>query len=235
VTAEFFIYDDIGPEWLGLVGAKSVVAYLDKIGRSTPVTVRINSPGGDVFEGLAMHNAFARHDGQVIVEVDGLAASAASVVAMSGNKIRMAANSVMMIHNAWTIVGGSKSDLRKSADVLDKIDSVLVETYAARTKNSAAQVKRWMEAETWLTATEARSKGFADEIGQPRKVAASVPADRFRNTPQHLVKPAEYDLREILERNEAARRSMAKPDEYDLGAILEKVAAGRRRMAASAV
>src|ERR1051326_7085538 len=97
------VYDELGPEWLGMISAETFVPILDSFKGST-INVRINSPGGDVFEGNAIYNALVRHPAQVIVDVDGLAASAASVVAMAGSKIRMAANSMIFVHEPWSTI-----------------------------------------------------------------------------------------------------------------------------------
>jgi ATP-dependent protease ClpP protease subunit len=185
---EIYIYDDIGPEWWGLIGAKTVLGELDKASKGAPVTVRINSPGGDVVEAQAIYNALRRHSdagGQVIVEIDALAASAASYVAMAGDTIRIAENAMLMIHNAWTVAFGNASEMRSTADLLDKFDGIITATYSSRvgTKSTRQQIVDWMLAETWMTANEAVNRGFADEIGTPLHVAAAVKEGRFRKMP----------------------------------------------------
>lgn len=184
---EIFIYDDIGPEWMGLVGAKSVLAELGKIGKGKPVTVRINSPGGDVVEAQAIYNAFRRHEGTVTVEVDGLAASAASFIAMAGDKIRIAENAMFMIHRAWSVSVGNAADMRATADVLDKFDGIIADTYAARSKQEREKIDELLAAETWLTAAESVELGLADEIGTPMNVSASIKEGRFAKTPERFI------------------------------------------------
>jgi ATP-dependent protease ClpP protease subunit len=184
---EILIYDEIGPGWLGLIDGDSVVRAL----KSLPVghqrvVVRINSVGGSVFEAFAIYNALVRHPTPIAVEIDAIAASAASVVAMAGDRIRIAQNAMMMIHQAWTIAWGNKEELAQTVVLLEKIDESIVATYAARADQPADDVRAWLEAETWFTADEAVEKGFADEIGQELQVKASVPAGRFKNVPQKL-------------------------------------------------
>lgn len=186
---EIFVYDDIGPKWLGMVNAADVIAEL-KPHIGSEVTVRINSAGGDVFEARAIYNAMARHEGGVVVEIDGLAASAASYIAMAGKKIRMAENSQMMIHEAWTVAWGNKQELAKSVNLLAEIDQQIIDTYDLRTGDKAtrAKIEEWLLAETWMKAADAVGRGFADEIGQKLNVApAQVPANRFRHPPENVV------------------------------------------------
>lgn len=191
---EIFIYDDIGPDYWGLVSAKYVLNELSKAGKGKPVVVRINSPGGDVNEAQAIYNALRRHSadgGEVTVENDALAASAASYIMMAGDKIRVAANSMTMIHKAWTIAIGNSDQIRSTAGVLDKFDSIILDTYTARSsgKKSREEIEKLVADESWLTAQETIDAGLADEIGQELNVAASVKPGRFKNTPQTLVDP----------------------------------------------
>lgn len=195
---EIFIYDDIGPEWLGLVGSKSVMGELSKF-KGKPITVRINSPGGDVVEAQAIYNALRRHSdsgGEVTIEVDALAASAASFIAMAGDKVRMAENAMMMIHKAWSIAIGNADEMRASAGVLDKFDGVLAATYAAKSGIDVRDITELLAAETWLTAEEAIEKGLADEIGQPLNISASVKPGRFAKTPERLLRASIPTARE---------------------------------------
>lgn len=186
--SDIFIYDDIGPDWLGMVSAKSIVADLDKI--SGDVTVRINSPGGDVNEAMAIYNALSRRTGAVAVEIDGIAASAASYIAMAGKTIRVAENAMVMIHNPWTFAMGDAESLRKTAGILDKYGQGIVDVYAARSGKSKEDVAAKMAEETWFSAAEAVEYGLADSIGQPLNVASSVAPGRFKNCPQRCINPA---------------------------------------------
>lgn len=189
--AEIFIYDDIGPDYYGLVSAKGVIRSLDAVGKGKPVTVRINSPGGDVVEAQGIYNALRRHSaegGKVTIEVDALAASAASYIAMAGDTVRIAENAMLMIHKAWTLAIGNADQIRQTADVLDKFDGILAATYSARTGIDAQEITELLAAETWLDASEAVKRGFADEIGTPLNVAASLPAGRFAKAPAELLR-----------------------------------------------
>lgn len=186
---EIWIYDDIGPDWMGLISSKQIIGELAKA-KGKPVTVRINSPGGDVVEAQAIYNALRRHSsegGKVTVEIDALAASAASFIAMAGDSVSMAENAMMMIHKSWSVSVGNADAMRSTAEVLDKFDGILAATYAARSKMSADDVMPLLEAETWMTAAEAVDKGFADEVGQPLKVAASIKEGRYAKTPSKFL------------------------------------------------
>lgn len=236
-VAEILIYDDIGPEWAGMISAKGVTAELARFKGQPRVNVRINSPGGDVVEGLGIYNALARFDGQVDIDIDGLAASMASVIAMAGDTIRIAANGMMMVHRAWTVIAGNEADLRRQADLLVKIDENLRDTYAARTEQTADKVAELMEAETWMTAQEAIDLGFADEIGQELQVTASVRAGRFKNTPAKLLEKVESGEGSVeSEENEdplATRHSppTTSPADFSIAARKQKLALQRRRFA----
>lgn len=176
--ATVWIYDYIvasaaEAEWFGGVAAETLVKEIAAIKAKT-ITVRVNSPGGDVFGGRAIELALRQHPADVIVQVDGYAASAASVVAMAGDTIKMGAGSMMMIHRAWTMAMGNANDLTKTAGLLAKIDGTLAATYATRTGADTEAMLAMMDAETWLTGAEAVAQKFADElIGD---VAAPQPA-----------------------------------------------------------
>ena len=134
------------------------------LGDVRQINVRINSPGGDVFDGMAIYNTLKRHPARIVVDVDGLAASIASVIAMAGDEIRMAKSSVMMIHRAWGIVLGTAHDMVTMAEVLAKLDGQIADVYAQRSRNSAQRMREMMVANTWLTADEAAAAGLADSV-----------------------------------------------------------------------
>lgn len=184
---ELLIYDEIGPEWLGMVNAKSIKEQMPAA--NEPLTVRINSPGGDVVEAQAIYNLLAGHAGETTVKVDGLAASAASYIMLAGDKIEIAENAMVMIHQAWSIAMGNADQLRHTASVLDKFDDVLLAGYTARGKKSRDEFAEAMKAETWFSAAEAVEWGLADAIGQPLKVAACVAPGRYRNAPEAVLNP----------------------------------------------
>lgn len=166
------MFDVIGEDfWTGGgVTAKRVSAALRQIG-DRDVTVKINSPGGDMFEGVAIYNLLRGHKAKVTVEVLGWAASAASIIAMAGDEIRMGLGTFMMVHNAWGIVIGNRHDMRDAADLFDGFDSAIVDIYEARTGLERAELEKLMDAETFMGPSEAVKNGFADavdeEIEQP--------------------------------------------------------------------
>lgn len=157
------IFDVIGEDFWSGGGftAKRAAAALRSIGNKN-VKVQINSPGGDVFEGIAIYNLLRAHPAKVTVEIMGWAASAASIIAMAGDEIRMGTGTFLMVHNAWGVVVGNRHDLRSSADVLEGIDQGLVDIYAARASIDRKAIEKLMDAETFMGPTEAVEKGFAD-------------------------------------------------------------------------
>jgi ATP-dependent Clp endopeptidase proteolytic subunit ClpP len=158
--AEILLYDEIG--FYGIT-ARDFVSALASAGAG-PVRVRINSPGGDVFDGLAIYNALRAHPGGATAVVDGLAASAASFIALAGSRMEMAESSMLMIHDAWGVAIGNKNDMRTTADLLDKVDGQLAEIYAAKTGKPVAEIAAAMDAETWYTAQEAVTARYCDGI-----------------------------------------------------------------------
>lgn len=187
--AEMFIYEEIDPFWG--IGAKQFADDLKSLGDVETINVRINSPGGDVFDGLAIYNQLKRHSAKVEVDVDGIAASISSIIALSGDTVRMASNAMLMIHDPWTVAVGNADELRKTVDTLDKIKDTLVGTYAGRSNLDAEFIAEMMGEETWLDAAEAVEAGFADEVTGQQAMAAKFDLSRFRNAPKVLNEPAE--------------------------------------------
>ena len=161
---ELFVFDEIGPDWLGMIGAETVVRALQPFDGLQSLTLRINSPGGDVGEGFAIYNYIAGLNARVLVEIDGIALSAASLIAMAGDTIRMAEVGIMMIHEPWTLARGNAADLRKEADVLEKVSGSIVAAYAGRSARGEDELRQMMRDETWLSASEARDAGLVDEV-----------------------------------------------------------------------
>ncbi|WP_322990408.1 head maturation protease, ClpP-related [Hoeflea sp.] len=159
------MFEVIGEDWWtgGGVTAKRISAALRSIG-DKDVTVKINSPGGDMFEGIAIYNLLRAHKAKVTVEVLGWAASAASIIAMAGDEIRMGVGTFMMVHNAWGVVIGNRHDMRASADLFDGFDSAIADIYEARTGGKRADIEKLMDAETFMGPSEAVKIGFADAI-----------------------------------------------------------------------
>lgn len=180
---EILIYDQIGEGLLSEgVTAKQFVSELQEV--TTPrITLRINSPGGSVFDGLAIYNALRAHPAQVTSRIDGLAASIASVIALAGERVEMAANALFMIHNPAGGTHGSAAELRKTADLLDKVRDTMVATYAPRCALTDDELLAAMDAETWYSAAEAAELGFADAITDTVPLAASFDMSAFRRPP----------------------------------------------------
>lgn len=160
-TAEIYIYDVIDPFWG--VDAAALVKEIDGL-KVSQITVRINSPGGYVTDGMAIYNALIRNSAQVETIIDGEASSMASIIALAGNTVKMADNALFMIHNPWGMCLGEAGDMRQYADVLDKMTGVSVEIYTKKSGQSEEKIREWMGATTFFTAQEAKEAGFIDEI-----------------------------------------------------------------------
>lgn len=178
------IYDEIGA--FG-VSAKGFLAELGAAPEGAPIDLRLNSPGGSVFDAVAIHNALRRHPGAVTVWIDGIAASAASYVAMAGDEIVMPENAFLMIHDPAGLVAGTAGDMRAMAEALDKIKTTLVRGYAGRTGRPEDEIAALMSAETWFDASDALAAGLATRIADPVRMAARFDIARFRNAPPELV------------------------------------------------
>lgn len=184
-TAKLLIYDQIGA-WG--ISSKDLLAQLAALGDAA-LTVRINSPGGDVFDALAIYNALSRHPGKVTAQIDALCASAATLVALAADEVRMADNALFMIHDPWTVSTGNSAKLLKQADVLDTMAEQIVGIYARKTGAAPAELRDWMHAETWYTAEQALAAGFIDAIDAPLRLAALIthPLTAFKNPPLEML------------------------------------------------
>jgi ATP-dependent Clp endopeptidase proteolytic subunit ClpP len=179
---EILLYDEIG--FFGTDSSDFVNELKDKHKAGTPLSVRINSPGGSVLDGIAIYNAIARIEDDVTVHIDGVAASIASYIAMAGDKLVMASNAFLMIHNPLSLAGGDSEDLRRSADLLDSMRDTIANAYIAKTGKDTDEIINLMSEETWFTAQEAKDMGFADEIGDEMAMAANAgefPKHDYRN------------------------------------------------------
>lgn len=185
------IYGEIGWE----VTASEFIAMLDQVADTEDLTVHINSVGGQVFEGVAIYNRLLRHQGQVTVIIEGLAASMASVIAMAGNRVEMYEASLFMIHNPAGGAFGEADDFRKAAETLDTIREVLISAYLRRTSADKDQIIAWLNAETWFTPAEALEHGFIDHIIEEEVDIAACVRDfdltSFAHAPQGLGKKTE--------------------------------------------
>ncbi|SIR00077.1 head maturation protease, ClpP-related [Pseudacidovorax sp. RU35E] len=159
------IYDVIGYDyWTGDgVTAKRIAGALRNLGKG-PVTVNLNSPGGDMFEGLAIYNLLREHEGEVTVKVLGLAASAGSIIAMAGDNVQVARAGFFMVHNSWVMAAGNRLDLREIADWLEPFDAAMADIYTARTGLKTDAVAKLMDAESWIGGSAAVDQGFADSL-----------------------------------------------------------------------
>lgn len=188
-SATVYIYGPIGASWWSEDGvtANQVRKDLAALGAVKTIDVRINSEGGDVFDGQAIYTLLNQHPATVNIFVDGLAASAASFIAMAGNTITVSEGGFIMIHPASGGAFGRAADLRKTADLLEQVNESITSIYASRTGNSAEDIRAWMEAETWMDGSEAVKRGFADKIVPNLKVAASVrDPSKYRQLPAAL-------------------------------------------------
>ena len=176
-VVEISIYDEIGDYG---TSAKQFIDDLKSVG-SKDITIRMNSVGGSVFDGLAIYNVLRSHRGYVNVKIEGLSASIASIIALAGDDIEMAENGFFMIHNPFGKSMGGADDMRKTADLLDKIKQELINIYANKTQLSEETISSMMDEETWLTSQEAKEMGFIDTITEPIKVAASFDFSKFTN------------------------------------------------------
>ena len=185
--AEVYIYEDIGDGWLGGISAKAFADQLNALGDLDEINVRINSAGGSVFDGFAIYNTLIKNSATIIVDIDGLAASIASIIAMAGDEVNMSSNALMMIHDPWIVASGSAGDLRKQADLLDTVRGQLLATYVNRTDGDESVISGMMTEETWMTSEEALGHGFIDSISDEIKIAAKVDQTKFKNVPKTLI------------------------------------------------
>lgn len=174
--AKVYVYDVIDSYWGA--SAKDLIDALQAAG-DKHVHLHINSPGGDVFEARAMVAAVRAHAPGVTAYIDGLAASAATYLSLSGQAVHIQEGAMFMVHNSWTIAWGNKAELRSTAELLDKIDGTIAADYARKTGATAEQIAAWMDAETWFTAEEAQAAGFVDSVITGAATDASASAARW--------------------------------------------------------
>lgn len=186
--AEMYLYGTITDySWYeeDVITSKKVRDQLSKVTKDT-IHVHINSGGGDVFESIAIYNLIKNHKAEIIIYVDGLAASGASIICMAGDKIVMPSNSMIMIHKAWTWATGNADELRKVASDMDKIDSAVTESYVSRFIGTKEELTQLLSDETWLTAQECKELGFCNEILNIEEEKEQEPAknsilDKYKN------------------------------------------------------
>jgi ATP-dependent Clp protease, protease subunit len=179
--ATVYVYDAIG-EMFG-ISAKQFVKDITAL-TADKITLRINSPGGDVFAARAMASALREHPAKVTAVVDGLAASAATTVAMAADEVIMTEGSFFMIHNAWTLAMGDAREMTKVANMLEKINEQIANDYTKRTGKEYNDVRAMMDEETWLTAEEAKAAGFADSIQAGQRASAMWDLSTYEKAPK---------------------------------------------------
>ena len=168
-SADLILYGDIGDSWLDDISSKNIANELKDLDVST-INLRINSGGGDVFTAIAISNLLKNHKANVIARIDGLAASAATIITSACDKVIMPKNALFMIHNPWTVVGGEAKDMIKTAEQLDKVKNSIINTYKSKTNLEIEEISKLMDEETWLDPYEAKEKGFIDEISDEENI-----------------------------------------------------------------
>lgn len=162
-TTEITIYGIIGNSWwYDSISASDIDELLKDI--TGDITINLNSPGGDAFDGIAIYNRLKKHDGNITVNVDGWACSAASVIAMAGDTVNMGLGSMIMIHEASTVVWGTKRDMRKEADVLEQLEEGIIDIYMTKANVSREEIRKMVDDETWFSASKAKEIGFATVV-----------------------------------------------------------------------
>lgn len=201
------ILDIIGEDWWSGAGvtAKRISAALRSIGANKDIRVQINSPGGDVFEGIAIYNLLRAHKGRVSVEVLGWAASAASIIAMAGDDIRMGRGTFMMVHNVWGLVIGNRHDLSDAAALFETFDAALADIYAARTGRKMAEIQAMMDGETFMDPQRAVKEGFADAVDDKLGASASASAAAPEQSDEHRRAMAKRQAEAALAKSGFAR------------------------------
>jgi len=181
--ADVYIFDEIGT--YGITAQEFITDIKDL--KDTPINLRINSLGGDVFDGMAMYNVIKRREAKTTVYIEGIAASIATIISLGADEVVMAENSLFMIHNAWGGTMGEAKDMRKTADTLEKITGELTDIYRKKTGLSYDALAEMMDEETWLNANEAFEMGFIDTISDSIKVAAKYDVSKFKNITQEEI------------------------------------------------
>jgi len=186
-TAEIYIYEMIGKDYFSDEGitSKKFAQDLKALGPVSQINLHLNSPGGNVWDGLGIYNVLKAHKAEKTIFIDGIAASVASAIACSGRVI-MPENSLLMLHNPSGLCAGTEKDMLKVAEALNKVKGSLISIYQEKTRMSEQQISELMDEECWLCGSEAKRHGFADEVIEPVKMAALFDLSKFRNVPDSL-------------------------------------------------
>lgn len=185
--ATLYIYDVISAEWG--VSAKMVIEAIAQAADAETLNIRINSPGGDVFEGRAIIEAIKRFPGKTVAHIDSLAASCATSIACAADEVLMAEGAFYMIHNASGMAWGDKVVMRETADLLEKIEGAIIADYVSKTGKDVAEIIAWMDAETWFSSAEAMKYGFIDGLAPTAKVNNAWNLSAYGNAPPILSEP----------------------------------------------
>lgn len=219
-SADIFIYGEITKYAWSEDGDQSATTFkneLDALGDGIEtINLYVNSPGGSVFEGITIHNMLKRHKAKVIAHVDALAASIASVIIMAADEIRMPSNSMLMIHNPWTLAMGNAAELRKQADDLDRIGNSSKQSYLQKAgdKLTDEKLQELLDAETWLSADEAFSYGLCDVVEEANQMAASISEEifaKYKHVPKRLMNQPKNAIsaEEMVKRQRIAEEAKA--------------------------
>ena len=206
------VSDDLSAEYFGGVSAQSIVPQIRAIKGGT-IRLHINSAGGDVFAGQAIAQAVRDTGAKVIVQIDGLAASAATLPAMAADQVEIAEGGFLMIHNAWTVAIGNTNDLMETAALLEKVDGSIAAAYSRRSKLKMDEVRKMMNAETWFTAQEALAAGLVDGISKNKAARAHWDLSAYAHAPKEAIEAsveAETDIDEHRERQQQRLRLMTR-------------------------
>lgn len=228
--AEIWIYEQIGEDfWTG--GGTTAKGFQRELAgiKASQIDLHINSPGGEVFDGITIYNLIKQHPANVTTYIDGLAASIASVIALAGDRVVMAENALFMVHNPFGMVMGTASEMRSMADVLDKVSGSIIGTYTGKSGKTDEEIKSLLDAETWMNADEAMAAGFVDEIAGKMDLAACAKFApvmeklNFKNIPEDIagkkapsIKDAERCLRDAGFSHKESKTILAKGFPEDL-------------------
>lgn len=218
---KILIYDEIGG-WG--IQAIDLINEINSGDTSLPLNIYINSPGGDLIEALAIFNAIKRYDGDTTAYIDGIAASAASYIAMAFDNVIMPKNTMMMIHDPISYAVGNADDMRETADLLDKFKNSILAGYADKSGKSTEEISALLSNETWISADEAVTMGFADEVIDPIEVVAISKVWNFKNAPQNLVEqeqPVDPEIKDITNQDPAKEEPVIEQPEPVIEPIVE--------------
>lgn len=197
---EVYIYEQIGEGWFGGISANAFQKTMKDVKDVSELDIYVNSPGGNVFDGIAIYNQIMQHPAtRKTMHIDGLAASIASIIAMAGTEIQIAANGMFMIHDPYGLCMGTAEVMRKSADSLDKVRDTLLQTYVRRTGGDAKKISDWMSEETWMNADESVERGFATSKTEEKSMHAEFTMlAKFAKVPDILKQSAANDVQARL-------------------------------------